>query len=123
MGRLFNDEDEARMIKLSEDLTAWINKYAPTFEDPEEVLFEVTAPLITDELAAAYNKPIDQAVPQENAQETQSISITFSFGDNNQDWFVFEQTFESPEDEQAVFVSYDFNMNDVWGELTKDIKA
>ena len=123
MGRLFNDEDEARMIKLSEDLTAWINKYAPTFEDPEEVLFEVTAPLISDELAAAYNKPIDQAVPQENAQETQSISITFSFGDNNQDWFVFEQTFESPEDEQAVFVSYDFNMNDVWGELTKDIKA
>ena len=123
MGRLFNDEDEARMIKLSEDLTAWINKYAPTFEDPEEVLFEVTAPLISDELAAAYNKPTDQAVPQENAQETQSISITFSFGDNNQDWFVFEQTFESPEDEQAVFVSYDFNMNDVWGELTKDIKA
>ena len=123
MGRLFNDEDEARMIKLSEDLTAWINKYAPTFEDPEEVLFEVTAPLISDELAAAYNKPIDRAVPQENAQETQSISITFSFGDNNQDWFVFEQTFESPEDEQAVFVSYDFNMNDVWGELTKDIKA
>ena len=123
MGRLFNDEDEARMIKLSEDLTAWINKYAPTFENPEEVLFEVTAPLISDELAAAYNKPIDQAVPQENAQETQSISITFSFGDNNQDWFVFEQTFESPEDEQAVFVSYDFNMNDVWGELTKDIKA
>ena len=123
MGRLFNDEDEARMIKLSEDLTAWINKYAPTFEDPEEVLFEVTAPLISDELAAAYNKPIDQAVPQENTQQTQSISITFSFGDNNQDWFVFEQTFESPEDEQAVFVSYDFNMNDVWGELTKDIKA
>ena len=123
MGRLFNDEDEARMIKLSEDLTAWFNKYAPTFEDPEEVLFEVTAPLIPDELAAAYNKPIDQAVPQENAQETQSISITFSFGGNNQDWFVFEQTFESPEDEQAVFVSYDFNMNDVWGELTKDIKA
>ena len=123
MGGLFNDEDEARMIKLSEDLTAWINKYAPTFENPEEVLFEVTAPLISDELAAAYNKPIDQAVPQQNAQETQSISITFSFGDNNQDWFVFEQTFESPEDEQAVFVSYDFNMNDVWGELTKDIKA
>ena len=90
MGRLFNDEDEARMIKLSEDLTAWINKYAPTFEDPEEVLFEVTAPLISDELAAAYNKPIDQAVPQENTQQTQSISITFSFGDNNQDWFVFE---------------------------------
>ena len=118
MGRLFDDEDEARMVKLVEDLTAWINKYAPTFEDPEEVLFEVTAPLVSDELAAEYNKPIEQQ-PQATSQ---SISITFSFGETNEDWFVFEQTVAAPEDEQAVFVSYEFNMNDIWGELTKDIK-
>ena len=57
MGRLFNDEDQARMIKLSEDLTDWINKYAPTFDNPEEVLFEVTAPLISEDLAAEFNQP------------------------------------------------------------------
>jgi predicted outer membrane protein len=39
MGRIFDDEDEAKMVKLTEDLTAWINKYAPTFEDPEALLF------------------------------------------------------------------------------------
>lgn len=50
MGRLFDDEDEAKMIKLTEDLTAWINKYAPTFEDPESLLFEVTASLVTEEM-------------------------------------------------------------------------
>lgn len=50
MGRLFDDEDEAKMIKLTEDLTAWINKYAPTFEDPEGLLFEVTASLVTEEM-------------------------------------------------------------------------
>ena len=60
LGRLFDDEDEARMVKLVEDLTAWMNKYAPTFEDPEQVLFEVTTPLVSDELAAEYNKPIEQ---------------------------------------------------------------
>lgn len=52
MGRFLNDEDEARMVKLTEDITAWINKYAPTFDDPEKLLFEVTTPLISDELAA-----------------------------------------------------------------------
>jgi len=58
MGRLFNDEDEARMVKLTEDLTTWINKYAFTFDNPEELLFEVTTPLISEELAAKYNSPI-----------------------------------------------------------------
>ena len=48
MGRLFDDEDEARMLKLTDDLTDWINKYAPTFEDPEALLFEVTGSLITE---------------------------------------------------------------------------
>ena len=52
MGRLFNDEDEARMVKLTEDLDAWINKYATTFEDPEEILFEVSSSLMTDEMEA-----------------------------------------------------------------------
>jgi len=50
LGRLFNDEDEARMVKLTEDLTGWINKYAPTFEDPEALLFEVTGALITEDM-------------------------------------------------------------------------
>ena len=60
MGPLFNKEDEARMVKLSEDLTTWINKYALTFDNPEELLFEVTTPLISDELATEYNAPIQQ---------------------------------------------------------------
>lgn len=50
MGRVFDDEDEERLIKLTEDLTAWINKYAPTFDDPEALLFEVTTSLVTEEM-------------------------------------------------------------------------
>ena len=44
MGRLFNDEDEAKLIKLTEDLTAWMNKYAATFDDPEFLLQQVAMP-------------------------------------------------------------------------------
>ena len=50
MGRVFDDEDEERLIKLTEDLTAWINKYASTFDDPEALLFEVTTSLVTEEM-------------------------------------------------------------------------
>jgi len=50
MGRVFDDEDEARLVKLTEDLTAWLNKYAPTFDDPESLLFEVTSSLVTEEM-------------------------------------------------------------------------
>ena len=51
MGRLFNDEDEAKMIKLTEDLSAWMNKYAPTFDDPEFMLQQVA--MTTSELTEA----------------------------------------------------------------------
>ena len=50
MGRVFNDEDEAKLVKLTEDLTNWMNKWAPTFEDPESILFEITTPLVTDDM-------------------------------------------------------------------------
>ena len=117
MGRLFNDEDEAKMIKLTEDLTAWMNKYAPTFEDPESMLFEITTPLITAEMeagipvkeptpAAPIAEPIQEPEPEPMPETTTelpesagSISISFSFGDNG-DWFTFEQTmFPEPQEE------------------------
>lgn len=47
-GRLFDDVDEAKMVKLTEDLTAWINKYAPTFGDQEAILFEVAESLMIE---------------------------------------------------------------------------
>ena len=53
MGILYDDEDEAKMIKLTEDLTEWINKYASTFEDPEHLLFEITSSLISDDIISA----------------------------------------------------------------------
>jgi|Transcript_26534 hypothetical protein len=78
MGRLFDDVDEARMVKLTEDLTAWINKYAPTFEDPEELLFEVTTPLITPEMEAsltAAEQPAKTAIeaPVETPKKQQQM--------------------------------------------------
>lgn len=115
MGRLFDDEDEARMTKLTDDLTAWINKYAPTFEDPEELLFEVTTPLITSEMEESV-----AVEPEQPAQQpAEVVSITFSFGDN-QDWFVFEQTFNSSPDDEFV-ISFDFN--DAWTQMTKDLNS
>lgn len=57
MGRLFDDVDEARMVKLTEDLTTWINKYAHTFEDPESLLFEATTPLITEDMLIGDIEP------------------------------------------------------------------
>lgn len=71
MGRLFDDEDEARMVQLTEDLTAWINKYAATFEDPEALLFEVTASLVTEEMEMmepipeAPETPVTPVTPEE----------------------------------------------------------
>ena len=62
MGRIFNDEDEAKMVKLTEDLTAWINKYAPSMDDPESLLLEVASSLVTDEMK-------EQEIPDEETVE------------------------------------------------------
>lgn len=115
MGRLFDDEDEARMMKLTEDLTQWINKYAPSFNDPEALLFEVTGALITEEMEnfvpepeqseEEISQPEEQTIIPKPEQEVSQpeepkeqevmpveetyIQISFSFGDNS-DWFTFE---------------------------------
>ena len=83
MGRLFNDEDEAKMVKLTEDLTAWINKYAPSMDDPESLLLEVASSFITDDM--------EDEMPEEDVIEApqSTITISFSFGDNAE-WFSFE---------------------------------
>ena len=93
MGRIFNDEDEARMVKLTEDLTAWINKYAPTMDDPESLLLEVASSLITEEMQEA-EIPEEEIVevPEQQVLPQSTITISFSFGDNAE-WFTFEQTF------------------------------
>ena len=96
MGRIFNDEDEARMVKLTEDLTAWINKYAPTMDDPESLLLDVASSLITEEMQEAeipeeeIIEPVE--VPEQQVIPQSTITISFSFGDNAE-WFTFEQTF------------------------------
>ena len=96
MGRIFNDEDEARMVKLTEDLTAWINKYAPTMDDPESLLLDVASSLITEEMREAEipeEEIIEPAeVPEQQVLPQSTITISFSFGDNAE-WFTFEQTF------------------------------
>ena len=60
MGRLYDDEDEAKMTQLTEDLTKWINKYASTFDDPEHLLFEVTSSLIPDEMTTAEDVQVEE---------------------------------------------------------------
>lgn len=45
------------MVKLTEDLTEWINKYAPSFNDPEAILFEVTGSLVTEEMENFVPEP------------------------------------------------------------------
>ena len=64
MGRVFDDEDEERLTKLTEDLTAWINKYAPTFDDPEALLFEVTTSLVTEEMQELEPELLPEPVPE-----------------------------------------------------------
>lgn len=101
MGRIFNDEDEAKLIKLTEDLTAWMNKYADTFEDPESLLFQTTMPLMTEEMLIGGENSEELIVEPENIIEEillpeteqsmeSSISISFSFSQNNGDWFTYE---------------------------------
>ena len=98
MGRLFNDEDEAKMIKLTEDLTAWINKYAPSMDDPESLLLEVASSLVTDEMRdeeiqeEAVVEPVEIPEQQVIPPTQSTITISFSFGDNSE-WFSIEQTF------------------------------
>lgn len=121
MGRLFDDEDEERMIQLTKDLTAWINKYAPTFDDPEALLFEVTTSLVTEDMEETVIAPVTPVETPEqpaSAEQASAITITFSFGDN-QDWFIFEQTTQMPEEEFTV--TYDFNIDNIWAEMTKDL--
>ena len=123
MGRLFDDEDEARMNKLTEDLTAWINKYAPSFDDPESLLFEVTSALVSEDMQeqeVANPEPASEDTIYLEPLQGTAITITFSFGDN-QDWFVFEQTNQvMPED--AFNFGYTFDFDNVWAEMTKDLK-
>lgn len=38
------------MVKLSEDLSTWMNKYAATFDDAESILFEVTSSLLEEDI-------------------------------------------------------------------------
>ena len=124
MGRVFDDEDEERLTKLTEDLTAWINKYAPTFDDPEALLFEVTTSLVTEEMQELEPELIPEPVPETPIEtpvyeQGTAITITFSFGDN-QDWFIFEQTTsEMPTEE--INVAYDFDFDNIWAEMTKDM--
>ena len=92
MGRIFDDEDEAKMVKLTEDLTAWINKYAPTMDDPEPLLLEVASSLVTDEMAKEdilEKEVAEVATTPEQQLPPPSIMITFSFSDNDE-WFSFE---------------------------------
>ena len=113
MGRVFDDEDEAKLIKLTEDLTAWINKYAPTFDDPEALLFEVTSSLITEDMEQGKQEDEPIIQPESAFEQSSAITITFSFGDN-QDWFIFEQTLPQPQEQQEFEIVYDFDIDNVW---------
>lgn len=130
------------MVKLSEDLSAWMNKYAATFDDAESVLFEVTSALLEEDVKVfpddeevvspvtpepstvevveepVAEEPIAQPAKEIPVQTTE-ITITYTFGDNG-DWFVFEQSSMEPEDE--VFIGFEFNFDNIWAELTKDLK-
>ena len=75
MGRLFDDEDEERMIQLTKDLTAWINKYAPTFDDPEALLFEVTTSLVTEDMEETVISPV---TPVETPEQPANESCNFT---------------------------------------------
>lgn len=129
MGRLFNDEDEAKLVKLTEDLSDWLNKWALTFDDPESVLFEVATSLVTDEMLMdvdhmvpeTVEEPVEEVVKEIEtpaAPEDTVIQISFTFGDNG-DWFTFEQTIVQ---EQNVEITYDFDFDNIWAEMTKGIK-
>ena len=143
MGRVFNDEDEAKLVKLTEDLTNWMNKWAPTFEDPESILFEITTPLVTDDMLVQppvetktveeeivvpaepteepVPEPVEEPVVEPIAEElpfSSGISISFSFGDNG-DWFTFEQVI-FPEEGQEETI--EINFDNVWAEMTQGLK-
>lgn len=142
MGRLFDDVDEAKMVKLTEDLTAWMNKWAPSFdEDAESVLLEVTASLVTEEMQEAEEpvaadivivdeEPIIDFMPHEIfapepevmpiAEESFDFAITFSFGDNN-DWFVFEQTTVNENGEEEAYITT-LDFDNIWAEMTSNLK-
>ena len=114
MGRIFNDEDEAKMVKLTEDLTAWINKYAPSMDDPESLLLEVASSLVTDEMKE-QEIPDEETVeaPEQQVIPQSTITISFSFGDNAE-WFTFEQTFIQ-EPQGATVMMFEQNSSiDMW---------
>ena len=114
MGRLYDSEDEAKMTQLTEDLTLWINKYASTFDDPEHLLFEVTSSLISNEMTEEVQ--VEEPV---TAQQTTSVSISFTFSDNN-DWFIFEQT-NFQQDGDAL--AFDFGLDNAWFQMTQDLNS
>lgn len=78
----------------------------------------MTASLVTEEMEMMETETILEPTPEvpETIEEPvyeqgTAITITFSFGDNN-DWFVFEQQSVTPEED--INVSYDFNFDNVW---------
>jgi hypothetical protein len=54
---------------------------------------------------------VPETIEEPVYEQGTAITITFSFGDNN-DWFVFEQQSVTPEED--INVSYDFNFDNVW---------
>lgn len=124
MGRVFDDEDEAKMIKLTESLTAWINKYASKFDDPEHLLFEVTSSLLTEEMINELSE-IPEIVSTKDVQtedltqQTTQVTISFTYSDNN-DWFVFEQTSFVQEGDSLAF---EFGFDNIWDHKTQDLAS
>jgi len=54
---------------------------------------------------------VPETIEEPVYEQGTAITITFSFGDNN-DWFVFEQQSVTPEED--INVSYDYNFDNVW---------
>ena len=107
-GKVFEGEDEENFEALITDMTAWMNKYAELYDDPDTIIEDLEMPAevaepvsspIVGSAETAIEEPQDQDAQMQYTTEihieyqypgmqldTSSFSVSFTFYD--QDWFV-----------------------------------
>ena len=83
--KAFDEEDEEKLETLITDMTAWMNKYAGLYDDPDTILEDLEMPT---EVVEPVEEPQDQSVEiyieyqyPGMQLDTSSFSVSFTFYD------------------------------------------
>ena len=99
--RVFEDEDEERFDQLISDMTAWMNKYASLYDDPDTILDDLEVPEMAEVEEIEQDSPIVQSTTTPEPQDQDSLQYTSEI--------LIEYQYPGMQlDTSSFFVSYTF---------------